>query len=290
MPKAFFDYLTFERQLSEHTITAYKTDLKQFIAYCEQNKINNLLAVTPVVIRQWIIFLLKLNNSTTSVHRKISSLKAYYNFEMREGRIEENPAIYVNIPKKQKRLPQFLKIQESDNLFAEQLFDDTYEGQRDKNILQLFYLTGIRRQELLDIKINDVDFSRNSINVLGKRNKVRSIPLTEWMKLQLKDYLDIRKQVFPKCDFLFLTIKGEKMYSKLVYRVVNKYLTALSTLTKRSPHILRHTFATQMLNSGADLNAIKEILGHANLSATEVYTHNTFKKLQQTYNQAHPRA
>lgn len=291
MPKAFFDYLTFERQLSKHTITAYRTDLRQFLLFCEQNKIDNLLSVNTKVIRQWIIFLLQKMNSANSVHRKLSSLKAFYNFEIREGRIKENPALYVTLPKKEKRLPQFLKSQETDVLFQSELFDDTYEGHRDKNILHLFYLTGIRRQELIDINIKDIDFSRNVMNVTGKRSKVRSIPLTEWMVAQLKEFLILRQKItLSQEQALFVTAKGDRIYPKLVYRIVVKYISQLATLKKKSPHVLRHTFATQMLNSGADLNAIKELLGHANLAATEVYTHNTFQKLQQTYNQAHPRA
>jgi integrase/recombinase XerC len=291
MPKAFFDYLTFERQLSKHTITAYKTDLRQFCLFCEHNKIDNLLSVNTRVIRQWIIFLLGKMNNASSVHRKLSSLKAFYNFEIREGRINENPALYVTLPKKEKRLPHFLKSQETDIMFQSELFDDTFEGKRDMNIMHLFYLTGMRRQELIDINIKDIDFSRNVINVTGKRSKVRSIPLTDWMINQLKGFIIERNKItLPTEQALFTTLKGDRMYPKLVYRIVNKYISQLATLNKRSPHVLRHTFATQMLNSGADLNAIKELLGHANLSATEIYTHNTFQKLKQTYNQAHPRA
>jgi integrase/recombinase XerC len=291
MPKAFFDYLTFERQLSKHTITAYKTDLRQFVSYCEKNKIDNLLSVNTKIIRQWIIFLLQKSNSPNSVHRKLSSLKAFYNFEMKEGRVNENPAIYVTLPKKEKRLPQFLKSQETDLMFQTEMFEDTFEGMRDKNIIHLFYLTGIRRQELIDLNIKDLDFSRRVINVTGKRNKVRSIPVIDWVIDELENYIQLREQtVSLGQDALFVTSKGERMYPKLVYRIVNKYISQMATLTKRSPHVLRHTFATQMLNAGADLNAIKELLGHANLAATEVYTHNTFRKLQQVYNQAHPRA
>ncbi len=290
MPKAFFDYLVFERNLSKNTYTAYKTDITQFVEFCEL-KNNNLLSVKTKDIRQWIISLLQENLNHSTIHRKLSSLKAFYNFACREGQIKDNPASYVILPKKQQRLPQFLKEQESEMFFDNQFFEQDYEGLRDQNIIQLFYLTGIRRQELIDLCTGDLDTDRNVISVLGKRNKTRYVPIPVWLVDQLSYYIKERNKIYGKeKPNLFLTSKGAPVYPKLIYRIVQKYITNVATLSKRSPHVLRHTFATQMLNAGADLNAIKELLGHANLAATEVYTHNSFQKLQKTYKQAHPRA
>lgn len=291
MPKAFFDYLVFEKHLSKHTIAAYKTDLNQFNAFCENQKIDNLLSVNSKDIRRWIIFLLNANTNPTTVHRKLSSLKAYYSFLQREGSIKENPAADAILPKKTKKLPQFIKENEVDDLFDASFFTNDFEGIRDRNILHLFYLTGMRRQELIDLKVEDLDINRNVISITGKRNKMRYVPLPKWLIDQLVDYSKVRNDMtLNNHHYLFVTNKGKQLYPKLVYRIVNYYVSRVSTINKRSPHILRHTFATQMLNAGADLNAIKELLGHANLSATEVYTHNSFQKLKKTYNQAHPRA
>jgi|SRR6056297_385014 len=290
MPKAFFDHLVFEKHLSKHTVAAYKTDLIQFEQFCKNQKINNLLSVTSKDIRRWIIFLLNEKLNSVTVHRKLSSLKAFYGFMQREGVIKDNPAAGAILPKKQKKIPQFIKEQETDTLFNDTFFENDFKGLRDKNILHLFYLTGMRRQELIDLKLQDIDYNRDVITVTGKRNKMRSVPLPAWLLNQLKDYTTFRKEYSADGHNLFITEKGKPLYPKLVYRIVNKYISQIATLQKRSPHILRHTFATQMLNSGADLNAIKQLLGHANLAATEVYTHNSFQKLKSTYNQAHPRA
>ena len=290
MPKAFFDHLVFEKHLSKHTVAAYKTDLIQFEQFCKNQKINNLLSVTSKDIRRWIIFLLNEKLSSVTVHRKLSSLKAFYGFMQREGAINDNPAAGAILPKKQKKIPQFIKEHEIDTLFNDTFFENDFKGLRDKNILHLFYLTGMRRQELIDLKLQDIDYNRDVIIVTGKRNKMRSVPLPAWLLNQLKDYTTFRKDYSPDGHNLFITEKGKALYPKLVYRIVNKYISQIATLQKRSPHILRHTFATQMLNSGADLNAIKELLGHANLAATEVYTHNSLQKLKSTYNQAHPRS
>ncbi len=291
MPKAFFDHLVFEKHLSNHTVTAYKADLVQFEQFCESQKINNLLSVTSKDIRRWIIFLLNKNLSSVTIHRKLSSLKSFYGFMQREGAIKDNPAAGAILPKKQKKLPQFIHEHEIDALFDAAFFTDDFEGWRDRNILQLLYLTGMRRQELIDLKVRDVDFTRGVMAITGKRNKMRYVPIPKWLLEQTKEYIALRnEQLKPGYDHLFLTVKGKPLYPKLVYRTVNHYISRIATLKKRSPHVLRHTFATQMLNAGADLNAIKELLGHANLAATEVYTHNSFQKLKKTYNQAHPRA
>lgn len=291
MLKSFFDYLAFERKLSVHTITAYRTDLNQFNCYCIENDINNPLTVNSKVIRQWIVFLLEHDNNATSIHRKVSSLRAFYKFCVREGEIESNPAINITLPKKKDRLPTFLNESDVNCFFDNQYFASDFSGIRDKTILQLFYLTGMRRQELINLKISDIDFSRNAISVRGKRNKMRNIPLSKHMLTQLKSYIEIRKREYGTANsFLFITKKGLQVYDKLIYRSVNSFLSSVAATDKKSPHVLRHSFATHMLNAGADLNAIKELLGHANLAATQIYTHNSFKKLRNTYLQAHPRA
>ncbi|MDA3866453.1 MAG: tyrosine-type recombinase/integrase [Salinivirgaceae bacterium] len=291
MLKAFLDYLAFERKLSKHTIQAYKTDIHQFELFCENLQVNDLLSVNSTIIRQWIIFLLEQNHQAVSVHRKISSIKAFYNFLQKQGKMPANPAEYVVLPKKQKRLPSFLKESETVNFFSDDFFPHNFEGTRDKCIIQLLYLTGIRRRELVDLMTNSIDFSRNLIIVKGKRNKTRMVPVPKWLLDQLDEYLSDRSQVAGQThNALFVTEKGLPIYEKLVYRIVHKFLSQITTIDKKSPHVLRHTFASQMLDAGADLNAIKELLGHANLSATEIYTHNSFQRLKKVYSQAHPRA
>lgn len=291
MLNAFFDYIAFERKLSKHTINAYKLDLLQFETFCSENEISNLLTVNPKVIRQWIILLLEQSNQPVSIHRKISSLRAFYKFCQREGTIESNPAGPVILPKKTERLPSFLNENETDCFFDNNFFSTDYSGLRDKAILQLFYLTGVRRQELIDLSIKDIDFNRGVISVHGKRNKMRDLPLTPALQFILKEYIKLRNVEFGKTSGqLFLTDTGQPIYDKLVYRVVNRFISQISTIEKQSPHVIRHTFATHMLNAGAELNTIKELLGHSNLAATQVYTHNSFRKLKNTYLQAHPRA
>jgi len=230
--------------------------------------------------------------SARSVNRKIATLKTFYKFLMREGILDDNPTEKVITPKVPKKLPVFIKEGDMDLLLDEVSFGEGYEACRDKLIIDVFYFTGMRLSELTNLKISQVDMSGGIIKVLGKRNKERIVPITRELKLSIERYLEVRKEAFPTAsgDVLFLTEKGLPAYTKLVYRVVNKYLKLVSTVRKKSPHVLRHTFATALLNRGADLNAIKEILGHSNLAATEVYTHNTFEKLNTIYKQAHPRA
>lgn len=291
MLDAFFDYIAFERKLSKHTINAYKLDLNQFETFCSENEISNLLTVNSKVIRQWIILLLEHSNQPGSIHRKISSLRAFYKYCQREGKIESNPATQVILPKKVERLPSFLSETETDSFFDNLYFSNDYRGLRDKTILQLFYLTGMRRQELIDLSINDIDFTRGIISVHGKRNKMRDIPLSPALQILLKEYINTRNAEFEILSgSLFLTDTGNPIYDKLVYRIANRFINQISTIEKQSPHVIRHTFATHMLNAGAELNTIKELLGHSNLAATQIYTHNSFQKLKNAYLQAHPRA
>jgi len=284
----FITYLSSEKRFSEHTIKSYNTDLKQFISFLssEFQIIDEINEISFQIIRTWIASLLEKGLSPRSVNRKISTLKTYFKFLIREGKLIENPMMKVVAPKSKKRLPVFIEEDQIASLLNEVQFEEGFVGQRNRLIIELFYVTGIRLSELINIKISDVDFNNQSIKVLGKRNKERIIPLSSTTINSLNNFIENNQ----KNHFLFTNLDGMKLYTKLVYRLVNKYIAKISSVNKKSPHILRHTFATHMLNNGADINAIKELLGHANLSATQVYTHNTIEKLKTVYKQAHPRA
>ena len=284
----FITYLTSEKRFSEHTIKSYTTDLKQFTSFlsAEFQIIDEIHEISFQIIRTWIASLLEKGVNPRSVNRKISTLKTYFKFLIREGELIENPMMKVVAPKSKKRLPIFIEEDQIASLLNEVQFEEGFVGQRNKLIIELFYVTGIRLSELINIKISDVDFINQSIKVLGKRNKERIIPLSSNVVNDLNIFIKNNKQN----KYLFTNLDGKKLYTKLVYRLVNKYISKISSVNKKGPHILRHTFATHMLNNGADINAIKELLGHANLSATQVYTHNTIEKLKTVYKQAHPRA
>lgn len=284
----FISYLTSEKRFSQNTITSYSNDINQFYLFLfkEYEITNQITEVSFQIVRSWIANLLETGVAARSVNRKISTLKTFFKFLIREGIIIDSPMLKVIPPKSSKSLPLFIKESEIQNLLNEVSFDKGFIGQRDKLIIDLFYVTGIRLSELIDIQIIDIEFYKKTIKVLGKRNKERIIPLSDTIIKTLKIFINEYKLK----DFLFTDIKGNKVYPKLVYRVVKKYIGMISSINKRSPHVLRHTFATHMLNNGADINAIKDLLGHANLSATQVYTHNTVEKLKSIYKQAHPRA
>jgi len=284
----FITYLSSEKRFSEHTIKSYTTDLKQFTSFLSSQFqiIDEINEISFQIIRTWIASLLEKGINPRSVNRKISTLKTYFKFLIREGELIENPMTKVVAPKSKKRLPVFIEEDQIASLLNEVQFEKGFVGQRNKLIIELFYVTGIRLSELINIKISDVDFNNQSIKVLGKRNKERIIPLSSNVVNDLNIFIENNQQN----KYLFTNLEGNKLYNKLVYRLVNKYIGEISSVNKKSPHILRHTFATHMLNNGADINAIKELLGHANLSATQVYTHNTIEKLKTVYKQAHPRA
>jgi integrase/recombinase XerC len=231
-------------------------------------------------------------HTARTTNRKISALKRYFGYLLREGIISANPAKRVLTPKMDKKLPVFVSEDHMDNLLDRVEFGEDYAGFRNRVLIETFYNTGMRLSELVNLQPGDIDFSHQTVKVLGKRNKERIIPLSPAYCDLLQEYTAARMKEFPdsKAGYLFLTSSGKKIYPRLVYRVVHQFLMIVTTVDKKSPHVLRHTFATHMLNKGADLNAIKELLGHANLSATEVYTHNTFEKLKSVYKQAHPRA
>ena len=284
----FINYLSSEKRFSVHTITSYSNDINQFVLFLstEYQIISDISDVNFQIVRSWIASLLEQGVSPRSVNRKISTLKTYFKFLIREGIISESPMLKVVAPKSKKRLPIFVEENQIELLLNEVEFDDGFIGERDKLIIELFYITGIRLSELINIKIADISFDNDLIKVLGKRNKERLIPLSVRIVKELRFFIEKYKIG----NYLFTNLGGTKVYTKLVYRVVNKYIGKISSINKKSPHILRHTFATHMLNNGADINAIKELLGHANLSATQVYTHNTIEKLKSVYKQAHPRA
>jgi len=240
-------------------------------------------------LRSWVIDVLETGTQNKSVNRKISTLKSFYKFLLKEGQVLSNPTDKLISPKLSQPLPHFVRESEMDNLLDEFHFDESFKGVRDKLILELLYSSGIRLSELIHLQVGDVDMSESQMKVIGKRNKERIIPIHGELLSGIKSYLIEREKVALDSNLL-VTDSGKKMYAKFVYRKVNHYLGHVTTASKKSPHILRHTFATHMLNNGAELNTIKEILGHANLSATQVYTHNTIEKLKSIYKQAHPRA
>lgn len=291
MTDKFLQYIQFEKRFSDHTIVAYKNDLSQFYRYLDEAySIKNASEINHHLIRSWIVFLIEKSISSRSVNRKLSTLKSYFKFLLKEGLIEQNPMQKILPPKSSKQLPFFIEQESMDLLLDEIDFGEGIKAMRDKLIIELFYSTGIRLNELINIKIIDINFSSKIIKIFGKRNKERFVPLDAELGENLFNYIKLLYTEHTSNIYAFVTDKGDKLYEKFVYRLVKSYLSKVTTINKKSPHILRHTFATHMLNSGADLNAIKEILGHANLSATQVYTHNTIEKLKSVYNQAHPKA
>jgi integrase/recombinase XerC len=291
MIKSFIQYLLTEKRFSQHTVDAYSTDINQFAEYLEITfEIDDLHEVTDKMIRSWMVHLSDQGLLPRSINRKLSSLKSLYKFELKSGKIIVNPAANINGPKTKKRLPSFVEEKEMQFLFEKLDFEDSFKGFRDKLILDLFYQTGMRLSELRNIKVIDIDFSKKMLKVLGKRNKERLIPLHDHTLLLISNYILLRsKEVKSSQHFLILNNKGEQAGKKFVYRCVNSYLSKVTDNTKKSPHVIRHTFATHMLNRGADLNTIKELLGHANLAATQIYTHNSINKLKTVYKLAHPK-
>lgn len=289
---SFINFLTYEKRSSNHTVVAYKADLLQFATYMKEMGVQDECKVKTRFIRNWVVALHYENLKPRSIHRKIASLRAYYKHLLREGLIETSPVDGVILPKLAKNLPDFVKEKEMDFLLDNIPFGNDYPGVRDRTIIDLFYGTGIRLSELVALRDQNFDLKSGLVKVLGKRNKERLVPLNQSTCAGVSDYINVRNETFgaDNSRFFFLTDKGDAIYHKLVYRIVNKHLRSVTTLAKKSPHILRHTFATILLNRGADINAIKELLGHANLNATQVYTHNTFEQLSSIYNQAHPRA
>jgi len=293
---AFINYLRVEKKYSENTCISYENDLTQFFHYSyfafEKEEVED---IKHIIIRSWIVSMMTENISPVSVNRKISALRTFYKWLLRKGYTENNPLLKIVAPKKSKRLPVVVQDANIGRLCEKNLVTETsgspYAEARDTFIIQLLYNTGIRRAELVGLKISDINLYRSEMRVLGKGNKVRSIPLTDTVKEDFLIYMEERsKTKIENTEALFLTGKGMKIYPRLVHSIVQNKLSTITTLSKKSPHVLRHSFATHMLDRGAELNAIKELLGHSNLAATQVYTHNSISKLKEAYGKAHPRS
>lgn len=289
----YIQYVEFEKKQSKHTLINYKVDLTQFENYITQiYQITQIEQVTHYHIKSWLVHQINEGLKNRSVARKISTLKSFYNFLLREQLVTINPLNKVQAPKVEKRLPEFVEQNAMENLFDgnfdDKHFENTFDGLRDKLMINLFYATGIRLSELQNIENQSVDFYKKQVKVLGKRNKERIIPITNEVIKLIEQYNIQKTENGFVSNYLLLTDNGEPLYAKLIYNTVKKYLSKVTTLSKRSPHVLRHTYATHLLNQGADLNAIKELLGHSSLAATQIYTHNSIQQLKEVYKK-HPR-
>lgn len=290
--QSFLDYLKFQKRYSRHTVISYENDLSQFFGFMKQQyEETEPSKVKPVFIRSWLASLKSEGMESRSLNRKISSLKSFFKFQLREGKIETTPMSAIISPKNKKRLPHFVESSDMESLLNGMEFQEGWEGQTEKLVISLLYNTGIRQAELTGLKESQVDFSNQTIKVLGKGSKERIIPANPELLKDIKLYLQEKHRLFGKeVPQLFLTGKGKALYPRYVYNLVRKYLTLVTTIEKKSPHVLRHSFATHLMNNGAELNAVKELLGHASLAATQVYTHNTIEKLKEVFKKAHPRA
>ncbi|MCC8188978.1 MAG: tyrosine recombinase XerC [Bacteroides sp.] len=289
---SFLNYLRYERNYSDKTVTAYREDLEQFRRFVEE-RVDSFIPdrIETTDIRDWMVVLMDRGYTATSVNRKLSSLRSFYKFLLKRGEVTVDPLQKIIGPKKKKTLPSFIKAKDMDRLLDETDFGEGFEGIRDKLILEVLYVTGIRRSELIGLNDKDVDLSGEVMKVTGKRNKQRLIPFGEGLSIAIKAYLTVRNEtVAGNSEAFFVRENGQRLYDGLVYEIVKRHLSKVVTLKKKSPHVLRHTFATAMLNNDAELGAVKELLGHSSLATTEIYTHTTFEELKKVYNQAHPRA
>jgi len=289
----FVSYLSLEKNYSEHTVKAYKADIEEFVGFCNNNfEVTDIDTIAYSLIRSWVISMSESDIANRTINRKIASLKAYYKFLQKIGVLEFSPLAKHKALKIPKKIEIPFSEQEMETVLLEIDYPENYEGVRDKLLIHVLYVTGMRRAELVNLKVKDVDFYQNNIKVLGKRNKERIIPMLKETKVCFHNFLLERErlEIINDKGFLFLSKTGNKIYETLVYRIINKYFTKVSSKTKKSPHVLRHTFATHLLNKGADLNAVKELLGHASLASTQVYTHNSIAELKKVHALSHPRA
>jgi len=311
----FLDYLQFEKRASENTVISYRNDLEQFEKYVQKafpdivERRGNSCSypihtesieikwkeIDATIIRTWFITLMEEKISSRSINRKKSALKSFYKYHIKMGNLETNPMLQVHSPKTKQRLPQFVDEKDMERLFNSdsKVFENSFEGWRDRTILELFYATGMRLSELRNLTFSDFDLYNAQVKVLGKRNKERLIPLGKTFLEVFKKYIEIYTENFnmpPQNNYVFVNVKNKPLAPKNIYNIVHESLNMITTIEKRSPHIIRHTFATHLLNGGADLNSIKELLGHSSLASTQVYTHNSIEKLKSIYQQAHPRA
>ena len=290
--KAFSEYMLLEKKYSKHTVLAYMRDIEMFQLFLdEQHDSEEVSKVGYSEIRQWIVELVNSGISNRTINRKISSLNTFYKFLLKTQNLQVNPLKQHKALKVGKKVQLPFSEQELKTVLESTIEVNDFESARDHLIIELFYATGIRRIELVNIKLSDIDFGNRQLKVLGKRNKERYIPLIDTLINAIRDYSVYRNQlpIIEDSDYLFLTKKGVKIYEMLVYRIINKYFSEASSKAKCSPHVLRHSFATHLLNKGADLNAVKELLGHTSLAATQVYTHNSIAELKKVYAKSHPR-
>ncbi len=289
--QTFLDYLKFEKRYSQHTIISYQTDLEQFFAYLtSQFDAPPLQDITAMFVRSWLAEMKEEKISSKTINRKISSLKSFFKYEIRTGALEQTPMTTVVAPKISKRLPVFVEQKDMATLFDHVTFSDDWKGRTERLVLLLFYNTGMRLSELINLKESQLDPSHSQLKVLGKGNKERIIPVPVWLIEDIQQYISEKPMRKEGIITVFITENGKSLLARSVYTFVKYHLSQVTTIQKKSPHILRHSFATHLMNNGADLNAVKELLGHSSLAATQVYTHNTIEKLKEVFKKAHPKA
>ena len=289
--QAFLDYLKFEKRYSQHTLLSYQNDLEQFFAFLSsQYDAPALENITALYVRSWLAEMKEEGLSSKTINRKISSLKSFFKYEMKMGLLLQSPMVTVTSPKISKRLPVFVEQKDIATLFNYVEFSNDWKGRTERLVLQLFYSTGMRLSELINLKESQLDPNNNQVKVLGKGNKERILPLSQNLLKELQQYVNEKPVRVAGVQILFVTEKGKILQPRTVYSFVNQHLSQVTTIKKKSPHILRHSFATHLMNNGADLNAVKELLGHSSLAATQIYTHNTIEKLKEVFNKAHPKA
>jgi len=289
----FLNYLKFQKRYSQHTVISYETDLLAFSRFLlTQYEEANVSEIRPAFVRTWLASLKEQDQQARTINRKISTLRSFFKYLLKKEVVAISPMAVISSPKNAKRLPQFIDKNDLDVLFTHVEFPDSWQGATERLLLQILYNAGLRQAELIGLQQHHVDLNQNSIKVLGKGNKERVIPISQELKASIKDYINLKKETFPLSGnpHLLLNAKGNNLYPRYVYDITKKYLSLVTTIEKRSPHILRHSFATHLTNNGADINAIKELLGHSSLAATQIYTHNSIEKLKDAYKKAHPKA
>lgn len=293
MVSSFLKYLEYEKRSSKHTLTSYGSDLKQLQQFLQDLGDNvSVSQASHQNIRSWLIHLLEKGLSPRTVNRKIATLRSYYKYAMRHGTLEKDPSARVKVLKTSRNLPVFIKEKDMIDGLDHMVYEDGFNGIRDQLVMEFLYATGARLSELIHLKEIDINFPKHQVKVLGKRNKERVVPVPKSLLPLIKKYSDLKRETFKDnySPYLIVNNKGDQSYPMFIYRIVNKALRAMVSLEKQSPHILRHTFATHLLNKGAELNAVKELLGHASLAATQIYTHNSIDRLKQVFDQSHPKA
>ncbi len=294
MIDSFVNYLQYEKKASEHTVQAYSKDLEQFADFVKTSfELDEIEQARHAEIRAWVIDLVDEGKSSLTVNRKLATLRSFYKFLLRSKMIAKDPTYKLKSLKNPKKLPEFVQELTIESVLEESNFNSDFKGQRDRMVIEFLYLTGVRLSELIGLKWSDINMIENQVKVLGKRKKERIIPITSGLKQNIVSYQKVFGQTFPKATqspYFIVSNQGKQSYPMMVYRIVRQYLDIFAQTSKRSPHVLRHTFATHLLNKGADLNAVKDLLGHANLAATQVYTHNSLEKLKAVFDQAHPKA